>query len=238
VQLLTLAVKTNVSVEMMQGLQALHERVSDRNARMMFFDALARFQDLCPPIGYSRKVEYANKDGQGTKYGYAELPHIARSIAPYLKQVGLSYGWDAEVKGDALVTTCTLRHIDGHSEKSSFTVPTGSAAGMSPAQKFGAAGTYGRRQSLIQVLGLTTCEPDTDGAVEEPVDPKPITEDQVRDLEALLAEAGRKVETFVKWAKIKKLADLPAARYDTVCQDIRGFIETKLREAKAGKGGA
>lgn len=242
VQLLALAVEKNVPVEMMERLQALHERVSDRNARVMFFEALSRFQEQCPSIPHSRKVAFVTSDGQQVNYSYAELDHIAKAINPVLKKLGLSYAWDSELKGETLTITCTLRHLDGHSEKSTFTCPTGSRSAMSPQQKIGAADTYGMRRSLVQVLGLTTSVADTDG-VSPPEDgatpPALITEQQLHDLEALISESGRSVAAIMKWlkksSKIEKLSELPADRFDAVCREIRDVMERE-RVSKAVKG--
>jgi hypothetical protein len=236
IDLIRHALEKGVPVEALERLQALHERVSDRNARIEFFQALAKFQELCPPITNSKKVNYVTEAGQRVNYSYAELPHIARTIGPLLKEVGLSYAWDAEVKDETLVVICTLRHANGHAEHSTFTVPTSSRAGMSPAQKFGAAGTYARRQSLVQVLGLTTCEPDTDGA---DLDPTPITADQAQDLTALLHEHGCDLARFLKWAKVEKLGELPAARFEAACQMVRAVGQRRAAQgARRASGGA
>ena len=69
---------------------------------------------------------------------------------------------------------------------------------MSEAQKHGAALTYGKRQSLTSVLGLTTADDDTDG-VERGGKPDPITEGQLADLEALIEDVGADWQKFLAW---------------------------------------
>lgn len=219
-RLLHLALEKGVSAESLERLTALHERVADRAARIEFFAALARFQEICPPITYSRNVDYVTRDGTRVQYGYAELPHIAKAIAPLLKQCGLSYGWDSEAKGETLVVTCNLRHVNGHAERSTFSVPTMSSAGMSPAQKFGAAGTYARRQSLIQVLGLTTTEGDPDGRQAD-LDPTPISAKELEELETLIEARKLNVRRILKMAGVVKLEEITAG-------DLPALVNTIL----------
>src|SRR5690606_18062525 len=104
------------------------------------------------------------------------------------------------------------RHVDGHEERASFPVPVDSGARMSAAQANGAALTYGRRQSLIAVLGLTTAEDDADGA-ESVGSAEAITESQAADLDALIEEVGADRQKLLAWAGVETLADLPADRY-------------------------
>ena len=63
-----------------------------------------------------------------------------------------------------MTTTCEVSHAGGHEVSSSLPVPTSSTGGMSDAQRFGAANTYRKRLSLVQVLGLAMGDPDVDGA--------------------------------------------------------------------------
>lgn len=223
-RLLYLAVEKGVDAGSLERLTALHERVSDRQARIAFFGALARFQELCPPIPHSKQVDFVTTDGQKVSYGYAELPAIAKRIAPFLKECGLSYGWDTEAKGDALTVVCTLRHTDGHSERSTFTVPTTSRAGMSPAQKFGAAGTFAKRQSLVQVLGITT-ESDPDGVQAAAMDPTPISKEQLEALEAEIERRRLNVPRLLKWLKVQKLDEIRAAVFPALMEKVKAQPE-------------
>jgi len=102
---------------------------------------------------------------------------------------------------------------------STFTAPTESRAGMTEQQKFGAALSYGRRQSLVQVLGLTTCDVDTDGA--DPTKQEKITEQQALDLGALLEELGLPLKRLLKSAGVEKIADILAADYDVLVARVK-----------------
>jgi hypothetical protein len=197
--LVRLAIERGVDVEVLERLVALQERVTERDARAAFFGALASFQEQVPEISKSRKAKIATRNGGEYEYTYAPLEEITRTIRPALKENGLSYSWDVAAGDGSLIVACVLRHIDGHQERATFPVPVDTSAKMSDAQKNGAALTYGRRQSLIAVLGLTTADADPDGA--DPKGPELISESQAADLQVLLDECGKKIdrEKFMRW---------------------------------------
>jgi hypothetical protein len=190
--LLTKAVEKNLPVETLERLVALHERVSDRAAAAEFAGALADFQAECPAVAKTSTAKILTNSGSSFSYNYADLSQIAKTVRPLLHARGFSYSWDSEMKDKMLVCICTLRHINGHREKASFTSPVESKAGMSEQQKFAAALSYAKRMALIQVLGITTADPDTDGA-----NPEVITHEQAEELRVLADEVGADTVKFL-----------------------------------------
>lgn len=229
VDLLRAAVEHGLPVETLERLQALHERVSDRAAATEFARELAAFQEECPPIAKTSTANVVTLKGARYSYTYAALDTIARTVRPLLAKRGFSYTWDSEIRDKVLLhCVCILRHVNGHSERANFQAPVESSAGMSEQQKHASALTYARRQSLVQVLGLTTTEPDTDGAKLEP-----ITQDQADDLRALIESEGANLARFLKWAKVQRLEDLPSRDYESAVNTIRA-----AGQARREKGGA
>jgi len=210
--LLRHALDAGASVEALERLVALKERVDDRAARAAFFEALAAVQEAMPEIPKKRTAKIATRSGGEYSYRYAALEDITRVIRPILRRHGLSYSWDVTQGEGALIVTCVLRHVDGHEERASFPVPVDTKASMSDAQKNGAALTYGRRQSLVAVLGLTTADDDVDGA-DVGAPSNTITAQQAADLDALIDEVGADRAKFLRWAGVNSVADLPADRY-------------------------
>ena len=203
--------KGDVGVDVIERLVALQERVSDRAAAAALFEAMSDFQDECPRIAKSRNARIATKKGAKYNYTYASLDDIEKVIRPVLRKYRLSYTWDSVSGENSIKVTCTVRHVEGASVEGSFTCPTESPMKSSEAQKHGAALTYGRRQSLVSVLGLTTTDDDTDAA--EPRSMEPITDEQLADLEALVAEVKPDAEKFLAYLGIDSLATLPAVDY-------------------------
>jgi hypothetical protein len=229
-QLLQRAVEQGASVETLERLEGLYERAKARDAAAEFAEAFASFQAECPPIAKRKTATVATKSGGTWTYKYADLDTIVRVVGPLLRKYGFSYTWDSETsKERMLACRCTLRHIGGHSITASFSTPTESTSPVNDQQKAASALTYARRQSLIAVLGLTTCDPDTDGN-----DPTPITEQQASDLDAMIEEVGASKARFLKSFEVGKIAQLPARMYDVAVQWLKEYAEGKAaREAAA-----
>lgn len=209
--ILRFAIESKVPVETIEKLVQLKERMEDRSAAQEFCVAMARFQADCPAIKKTSKASITTNSGSQYGYSYAELDEIAATTRPILTRYGLSYTWDSAVEGDKLTCTCTVRHIAGHSQAAKFVLPTTTKSGMSDQQKVAAALTYARRQSLIQALGLTTTDADTDGPR---VDEK-VSAEQVSELEGLIAETGANLERFLTFMGVKSLDEITAVRgYD------------------------
>lgn len=191
-------------VEALEKLVALHERVEAKRAAGEFASAMAAFQQTCPSIPRSSTAKIVTKSGSSYSYRYAELDQIAEIVKPFLGEAGMFYSWDTEDQGDKVKCTCILRHSNGHMVSSTFSCPTDSKADMSGAQRNGSAVTYAKRQSLIQVLGLTTCDPDTDGA-----DHAKITKHQAMTIETLIADSGADEAKFLQFMGVAQIGDIP-----------------------------
>lgn len=231
VELMRYAIERGVPVDTLERLQVMHERAADRAAATEFAAALARFQATCPPIPKRSTANIATRSGVPYHYRYAELDQIARIVGPLLHGQGLSFTWDNRLADGTIHCVCTLRHVNGHQVTATFTCPTDSASAMSAQQKVGAALTFARRQALVQVLGLTTCDPDTDAA-----NPEPITADQAADLDALIEEMGAGRTRVLKFAKVARVAEILARDYDRVVAAVRAYPEQRRQRAATREG--
>jgi hypothetical protein len=214
--MLTAAAK-ELSVEHLERLVTLQERIMDREAKSAFAEEMARFQKDRPDIMTDATLPHlmrVTKSGAKRAQRYATLDHIRKTIQPHLG--ALSYGWDTEYPDDkTLVVTCTVRHPLGHSESSKYKSTISGTAGMSDQQKVKSGISYGMRVSLIQRLGLTECDEDTDGAGVETV-----TDQQATELEALAKDVGVDEVAFKKWAGVQSWSEIPAAKYDKAKQTL------------------
>ncbi len=202
--------KGTAGVEALDKLMELHERIEKRNAAKEFNDAMARFQEACPELPKSSKATIAPRGGIKFSYNFADLDSIARIIRKPLYENGLSYSWDEETVSGNLTSTCIVHHINGHERRSSFTCPSEWSSGsMSAQQKVAATNSFARRQSLIQVLGLTTTELDNDGG---PIG-EMITDKQAADLEAIISEVGADRDRFLKYLEVDDLGALPVTQF-------------------------
>jgi hypothetical protein len=126
-----------------------------------------------------------------------------------------------------MTVSCVVTHAGGHSKRSKMTLPVDSKAGCSEQQKYGAAQTYAQRYSLIQALGLTTCDEDDDGNAPAPDGPT-ISEQQQADLRALAAEVGADEAKFLRFVKVDDWSQIPVAGYTAV---VRALEEKRRRNA-------
>lgn len=228
--LVRMALEKGLDPESLKKLVDLQTQITDRNARMGYFDALATFQETVPHIQKSKTVNYAAGNGARVQYNYAPLEEITRTIRPVLKANGLSYSWDVEsTDGGVMVVAAVLRHVDGHEERSTFPVPVDTRAKMSAAQAHGAALTYGKRQALVAVLGLTTTDDDVDGRT--PVEPpETITAEQEVALSDIAEEAGVNVDAFCQWLGVPSIAEIPAGRFG----EAKAALDRKLAAKNGG----
>lgn len=225
-EMLQFALEKNVPVEALEKLVALHERVSDRAARTEFATALADFQRHCPVIDKTSTAKITTKGGASYSYDFADLDHIAGSVREPLHARGFSFSWDSTSEGKMLTAICTLRHVNGHSERASFTLPVDSASAMSEQQKYVAALSFAKRMSLVEVLGITTADKDTDG-----VDPTPISEDMVIKLEEMIETALADKNRFLAYMGVSSIREIRRSDLNKALV----ALEAKIKEHKRGK---
>ena len=195
-------------VEALERLAALYERAEDRAAEREFNAALHRFQIECPPIRKSKTVDETTRAGNRLHYSYAPLEEICRTIRDPLHANGFTYTWDSETTDTRVVVRCTLRHNAGHSATASFSAVAEGTRAMSGSQKASGALTVARRQSLVQVLGLTQVDTDTDDRG-IPNAGETISDSQAADLREGIQEAGGDIAKFCTAFRIERIEDLP-----------------------------
>lgn len=203
------------AVEALTKLVDLYERLEAKNAKRQFAEDLTGFQGECPPIPKKSTARIATKSGSQFSYQYAELDVIASVIRPFMTKCGFSYTWDSSVEGDRIACTCTLQHRGGHQQSARFEAPIDKSMVVNDTQKYAAALTYAKRQSLIQILGLTTCDPDPDGAQGATV-----SQEQARTLKAKITEIGVNEQRFLAIYDIKSVTELPADLYNAAIRAL------------------
>ena len=230
--LLEMAVSGGLSPEGLEKLVLLQERILDRNAAAEFSRAMQAFQAECPTISKNRTVTVTTRGGAPYSYDYAELSHIAEEIRPLLDRHGLSYAFDSDWTENRIVVTCIVRHVGGHSERTKFSCPASSNAGMSDQQKAASALSYAQRYAMRMAFGLTTGEGrDDDGGAGEAA---PVTQKQADDLRALSEDVGADAKKFLAYIGASSFETIPAADYHRAVQ----ALEQKRGKPKAAPAAA
>ncbi len=163
--LISQAISNNTSVDTMEKLLAMRRELKAEYAKEQYDTAMSNFQATCPVIEKTKVV----KTNQGQiAYKYAPLEDIITQVKSMISENGFSYSVDTKTDELNITAICTIKHIAGHSESSSFTVPLGNRTNiMSASQQVAAAITYAKRYAFCNVLGILTGDEDTDAKKEE-----------------------------------------------------------------------
>jgi len=219
------AESTVAAIERLADLKIKMDKV---DAEKEFNKALAEFQAECPPIKKASTAKIASRGGASFSYKYAELDEIARTVKPYLFHRGLSYNWDSGTTNGVVKTICCLRHKNGHSIQASFQAPIPNELGsMNEIQRHAAVLTYVKRQALVEVLGLTTTENDTDG-----VDPSTIDEKQLKILKFKVKQSGANIDKLLKFLDVDKLESVRNVQFATAVAALDALDQKKKQAPK------
>lgn len=211
-EMLNSAIAKGASIEVIEKLMAMHERMEASAARKAFDAAMAGAKSEIPVILKNRTVDYDHKSGDGqTSYRHEDLGEIARTVDPILAKHGLSYRFrTTSAPNEPVSVTCIVAHRDGHSEENTLTAGRDDSGKKNSIQAIGSTITYLQRYTLKAALGLSAAADDDGKSVR---DETPISDEQLAELEALIKELGTNVDVFCKYYEIEKVADLPASRF-------------------------
>jgi hypothetical protein len=183
-------------IESVKELVMLYREENDRRAAREFAADFAEFQASITPVPKDHTANIATKSGARFSYNYAGIESIVEHVGPELHSRGFSFSWNCKMEQGVIAATCFLRHKNGHSISADFSAPIDASASMNETQKAAAALTYAKRQSLVQVLGITTADPDTDIRDEQVEKIRP---DQIEELRALLTDTKSDVMAFFRY---------------------------------------
>ena len=159
------AIDAKVNVGTMERLLAMRKELKEEWAKSEFFREMAELQSELPPIKKTRQVR--NKDGT-LRYTYAPLEDIVLQVKDLIKKHNFSYQINSEVIGDRVKAICIVRHIEGHSEQSSFEVGIDKEGYMSEPQKYASALTFAKRYAFCNAFGIMTADEDDDAISVKP----------------------------------------------------------------------
>lgn len=175
-ELIGQAIQKGAPVETMEKLLAMREKLRQEDARTRYYEALSQFQEAVPSVPKTKTatVTSRNNPGASYSYNYAPLEKIIETIRGPLRTYGLSYRFDTTfeeaviqngvvVREGAQVVTCTVTHVAGHEETSTFRSPIDASARMNVMQQSASAQTYAKRYALCNALGIVTADDDDDG---------------------------------------------------------------------------
>ncbi|MFA9262890.1 MAG: ERF family protein [Undibacterium sp.] len=194
--LIAQAIEKGLTVDTIERLVALKERMDAAAAMRAYRKAMADFQAECPIIKKANPVK--NKD-KTLRYKHEAMEDLVEVAAPIMQKHGLSRSFDTTWKDGNLVVICTASHIDGHSESGEFGVPLDKDAYMNNQQMVAAASTFASRYAFRNKFGITVGGQDNDMS-DTPPDARKI--DMPKLLEMIEKSGAKSIMEFA--AKLKK----------------------------------
>ncbi len=181
----------SIDVAKMKALLDMHRQITADQQKVAFDAAMSRLQAKLPQM---------EKYGKAKNSKFAKLEDIDVVIRPLLADEGFSFSFDEESHTEKTVTFIAwLAHRDGHREPKRLTVPIDTAAKNStgasirPAiQDAGSTVSYARRYLIKMHLNIIEKDEDTNGENQDA-----ISDDQAKDLRALLIDAKQDEERFL-----------------------------------------
>jgi hypothetical protein len=157
-----LARDPSVTVEKLQQLMGMQERIMATNRKAAFDAAFAKMQPHIPIIDEHGRIEV-----KGTlRSTYAPLEDIHSIVKPITAQYGFAIRhrteWPQD-KPNIIRIVGILSHEHGHSEETIFEAPTDKSDFRSDIQSMGSTVSYGRRYTTLDLLNISTRKLDNDG---------------------------------------------------------------------------
>lgn len=221
--LLDKAVSGGASLDMIDRLVSLGERMQAMKARQAFDAAIAAAKAEIKPVA-------RNAIGHNSKR-YADFSAYAKAIDPILSRHGLSYRFRS-AQAERITVTCVLSHRDGYSEENSLTGPADTSGSKNAIQAIGSTLTYLQRYTLVQALGLAAGDDDDgrasggDAAPDAPL----VSEAQVAAITKAIGFKGRTVEALCKRLGVESLADIYADKFSDVLAMIGNLSDAPTKE--------
>lgn len=215
-----LATNPEIDLARIEKLLELKERWDAGEARKAYVAAMAAFKADPPTIIKDKHVKFQTSRGV-TEYDHATLGALCDAIVKGLSKHAISHRWDVKQTEGRVQVTCILTHALGHSESVSMNGPIDDSGGKNAIQAISSSVTYLERYTLFAATGLAAQE-DDDGRSAGPT-PETITEKQAADLQALITEDGGNLQAALRYMKVEKLTDIPAANFESVVKDIKSI---------------
>src|SRR4030042_4407975 len=162
--MLMTALQQGMSIDIIEKLIGLKERLERSEAEKAFREAMSKFQAECPVIKKKKKVP--NKDGTSTRYKYAPTDDIVRIVSPIMAKYNLSFTAKTRLETrdeiPGMTAIARISHILGYTEETEFWSPIDDNQYMTKQQRYGSTRTFTIRYALSDGLGIITGGEDND----------------------------------------------------------------------------
>lgn len=201
----------NASIDKLDRLIGLHERMQADQARRDFTVAMNKAQAEMSPIA-------ADAMNDETASRYATYAALDRALRPIYTRHGFTVSFDTETAelDNYERVICIVDHVGGHQRTHRADIPSDGKndAGvevMTRVHATAGAFTYGQRYLMGLAFNIAV-DKDRDGNVVQQVDT--ITVHQVAELAGLIDATGAPQSQFLRLMKVDALSNLPATQFE------------------------
>lgn len=170
------------SVDKMQALLEMHERLANMQAVTEFNQAMARLQAVLPIITKKGRIKFVDKNAEERNTPYARFEDIEKAIRPLYIAEGFSTSYDTENAADGkIIVILAIAHVAGH--KREYRTPAmmhDSSGSKNALQALGSTISYGKRYALTNGFGIVTEGQDDDGGKSSLIDEKDPIQEKMR----------------------------------------------------------
>jgi len=152
--MLMVAVQRGASIEELEKLIGLKERLEASEAENAYHVALAAFKKNPPEV---------IKDKENDQYGsmYVSLPNLVNTLSAALSKHKLDARWEFSQENSDISVTCILTHVKGHSEKATLIAPPDTSGAKNTIQQIKSTTTYLKATTLEAVTGTASIDANT-----------------------------------------------------------------------------
>jgi hypothetical protein len=216
-EMLNAAVTRGDSIDKLERLMDLNDRWEKAQAKKAFLEAKAAFKAVAPSI-------LRDKENKQYKSHYASIGNLVNTTNEALSKHGFDASWDYDQTDTTIKCTCTLKHVQGHSESVTLGGPPDVSGAKNPLQQIKSTTTYLRIATFEAVTGIAT----KDGAADDDGNGAGAATGLVSETQAdeilRLIKNDKALETRIltwvgKAAKSdppKTVSDIPARLYENV----------------------
>lgn len=214
----------SISMERLEQMLAMKERLDARAAEQAFNAAFARMQAALPVIRERGAIRNKDKQVQST---YPLWEDVNAALRGPLSDNDLAMSFDRRKEDGKTVIGCVVTHSMGHSRRAEIDLPRDDSGSKNPVQGEGSTVSYGQRYSSKMLINwISEGTEDDDGTAAGAGGG--ISADQFIALRDLLDQSGADEARFLTHFKIKTLYDMPLSRLGEADKMLRAKIAQKV----------
>lgn len=227
------AADPKVNPESMRALLDMQKEIAAEEARIAFTQDFIKLQAELPVINATGRIVIEGKGGKrGQDTPYATFNAIHKVCKPILTKhnFSLSFATEPSPDGSRIIVKTFLEHTRGHSRVTAFPLPAETSGSKNNVQGWGSAFSYGKRYGTIAILNLVSeaaRDQDDDGFAAgkqiEGAKDESMTEEQSKELLALVDSSGVGGKRFCEKYGLEKVADLPQSKFVEARAALKNF---------------